>query len=102
MKLERRLSAIIVQEVIIVASNAVRLLAKNIEEGIIFFSISREFPEGSKPSTSNSATMLLSFQTQSTSQVILGTAIVDILNSRGEYQSCCAVLDSCSQCNSIT
>ena len=44
----------------------------------------------------------MSFQTQSTTQVILGTAIVDILNSKGEYHSCHALLDSCSQCNTMT
>ena len=68
----------------------------------ILLHFEREFPEGSKPSTLNSATTLVSFQTQSTTQVILGTALVDILNSKGEYQSCRALLDSCSQCNSMT
>ncbi|XP_033229595.1 uncharacterized protein LOC117181137 [Belonocnema kinseyi] len=45
---------------------------------------------------------LLSCQAQVTSQVILRTARVDILNSEGKFQSCRVLLDSCSQCNSIT
>ena len=45
---------------------------------------------------------LPSFQTQLTSQVILGTAVVDILNSKDKYQPRRAVLNSCFQCNAIT
>ena len=62
----------------------------------------KDLSEDSTPSCSNSATTLVSFQTQTNSQVVLGTAIINILNSKGEYQSCRALLDSCSQCNSIT
>ena len=34
--------------------------------------------------------------------IILGTALVEIQDSKGRYHSCRALLDSCSQCNSIT
>lgn len=44
----------------------------------------------------------MSFQTQVQTQIILGTAIVDIRDSNGQYRPCRAFLDSCSQCNSIT
>ena len=50
----------------------------------------------------NSSTTLASFHAQLPSQVILGTALLEILDNKGQYHICCALLDSCSQCNSIT
>ena len=43
-----------------------------------------------------------SFHIQFQTQVVLATAIVDMLDSKGQYRPCRAFLDSCSQCNSIT
>ena len=43
-------------------------------------------------------TALVSFQSQAHSQVVLGTAVIEILDSKGNYRSCRAFLDSCSQC----
>ena len=62
----------------------------------------KQTADNSCPSTSVAATQLLNCQSLNTSQVILGTAIVDILNNKGEFQPCRVLLDSCSQCNSIT
>ena len=62
----------------------------------------RQSAENSNISKSETATQLLSFQSQATPHVLLGTAIVDIKNSKGEFQPCRVLLDSCSQCNSIT
>ncbi|XP_043469426.1 uncharacterized protein LOC122503070 [Leptopilina heterotoma] len=41
-------------------------------------------------------------QPKSPSHVILGTAVVEILDKNGQYHKCRALLDCCSQCNSIT
>lgn len=68
----------------------------------ILLHFEKEVLDTSNSATSTPVTTLASFQARTTSQIILGTAIVDILNIKGEYQSCRALLDSCSQCNSIT
>ena len=59
----------------------------------------QETENDSLPSTSAS---LVSVHAQSPSQVVLGTAIIEIQNSKGRFIPCRALLDSCSQCNSIT
>ena len=56
----------------------------------------------SQASTSQCISTLGSYNTDSQGQVILGTAMVQILDSKGQYRPCRAFLDSCSQCNSIT
>ena len=56
----------------------------------------------SQASTSQCISTLGSYNTDSQGQVILGTAMVEILASKGQYRPCRAFLDSCSQCNSIT
>ncbi|XP_051167644.1 uncharacterized protein LOC127285590 [Leptopilina boulardi] len=53
------------------------------------------------PSTSQS-TQYQGFHAQITSQIVLGTAVVDISNSKGEFKPCRVLLDSGSQCNSIS
>ena len=47
-------------------------------------------------------TSLVSLQSRTPSQVILGIAVIDISDSQGNYLPCRAFLDSCSQCCSIT
>lgn len=60
-------------------------------------------PHNSKPEmTCQNITTLFNCKFLYKSQVILATAIVDILDSKGNYRPCRAILDSCSQCNSIT
>lgn len=39
---------------------------------------------------------------QSSSQVLLGTALIDVLDNQGKYRTCRALLDSGSQCNAIS
>ena len=69
----------------------------------ILLHFEKETSDNSHSSKSESTTQLLSCrQSQVASQVILGTAIVDILNNKGKFQPCRVLLDSCSQCNSIT
>ncbi|XP_051167313.1 uncharacterized protein LOC127285374 [Leptopilina boulardi] len=51
------------------------------------------------PSTTTS---LVKFEDKGPSQVLLGTVVIDILDGKGKYQPCRALLDSCSQCNAIT
>ena len=58
----------------------------------------QETENDSLPSTSAS---LVSVHAQSPSQVVLGTAIIEIQNSKGRFIPCRALLDSCSKCNSI-
>ena len=62
----------------------------------------KQAPEKAVASSSQSATSLVSFQSHRPARVILGTAIVKILDCNGQYRVCRALLDSCSQCNSIT
>ncbi|XP_033218066.1 uncharacterized protein LOC117173536 [Belonocnema kinseyi] len=62
----------------------------------------RETPANSNLSGPYTSTTLASLPIQPASQVLLGTAIVDIHNAKGQYQSCRALLDSCSQCNAMT
>lgn len=58
--------------------------------------------ESKVESPASTTTSLISYQGKLQSQVVLGTAVVDILDSIGKYYPCRALLDSCSQCNSIT
>ncbi|XP_033212443.1 uncharacterized protein LOC117170034 [Belonocnema kinseyi] len=62
----------------------------------------KEIPEQDVSKPVNSSTTLVSIHAQLPSQVILGTALVEILDNKGQYHPYRALLDSCSQCNSIT
>lgn len=60
--------------------------------------------ESESLSEANKSTIVLSqkIEFQSHSQIILGTALVDILDRSGNYHTCRALLDSGSQCNAMT
>ena len=53
-------------------------------------------------SSSLTSTVLVSYHSQLPAQVVLGTELVEILDRKGQYRPCRALLDSCSQCNCIT
>ena len=63
---------------------------------------SQDKPNEQEAAPAKVATALVSFQGQAPSQVVLGTAVIEILDSQGNYRSCRAFLDSCSQCCSMT
>ena len=67
---------------------------------LLHFSQDKTYEQDAAPAKVTTA--LVSFQGQTPSQVVLGTAVIEILDSQCNYRSCRAFLDSCSQCCSMT
>ncbi|XP_033222716.1 uncharacterized protein LOC117176571 [Belonocnema kinseyi] len=62
---------------------------------------SQEKPVDAEAPHTKITTALISYESQAPTQVVLGMAIIDILDRQGNYRPCRAFLDSCSQCCSI-